>query len=134
MMQFFKGREAIKIFLRRKWEKELDYALMKVGGRVGGIITCSDSDNSFSTRQVAHNLRNVPMTNTNRTVQQQELWAFSGNRISARFEYEWHDENGQWLRSHGNEQWQFTDKGRWWCIFFYSCLDTLHCVSAFDCT
>lgn len=32
MMQFFKGREAIKVFLRRKWEKELDYALMKVGG------------------------------------------------------------------------------------------------------
>lgn len=31
-MQFFKGREAIKAFLRRKWEKELDYALMKVGG------------------------------------------------------------------------------------------------------
>lgn len=29
-LQFFKGREAIKAFLQRKWAKELDYALMKV--------------------------------------------------------------------------------------------------------
>lgn len=27
--EFFKGRDAIKDFLRRKWEKELDYHLMK---------------------------------------------------------------------------------------------------------
>jgi nuclear transport factor 2 (NTF2) superfamily protein len=27
--EFFKGREAIKSFLKRKWEKELDYRLMK---------------------------------------------------------------------------------------------------------
>jgi uncharacterized protein len=27
--EFFRGREAIKAFLRRKWEKELDYRLMK---------------------------------------------------------------------------------------------------------
>lgn len=46
-----------------------------------------------------------------RRIIQQELWAFSGNRISARFEYEWHDGKGQWYRSHGNEQWQFDDKG-----------------------
>jgi uncharacterized protein len=51
--EFFKGREAIKAFLNRKWEKELDYRLMK------------------------------------------ELWCFTGNRISVRFEYEWHDSNGQ---------------------------------------
>lgn len=31
------------------------------------------------------------------------LWTFSDNRIAARFEYEWHDESGQWYRSHGNE-------------------------------
>jgi nuclear transport factor 2 (NTF2) superfamily protein len=40
-----------------------------------------------------------------------ELWGFHGNRISARFEYEWHDDQGQWWRSHGNEQWEFDAKG-----------------------
>lgn len=67
--EFLKGREEIKAFLRRKWEKELDYRLMK------------------------------------------ELWAFDGNRISVRFEYEWHDTSGQWFRSHGNEQWEFDAEG-----------------------
>src|SRR5579884_3594825 len=32
-----------------------------------------------------------------------ELWCFTGNRISVRFEYESHDETGQWYRTHGNE-------------------------------
>jgi uncharacterized protein len=67
--EFFTGREAIKAFLRRKWDKELDYRLMK------------------------------------------ELWAFTDNRISVRFEYEWHDEAGQWFRTHGNEHWEFDDDG-----------------------
>lgn len=40
-----------------------------------------------------------------------ELWCFGDNRISVRFEYEWHDEGGQWFRSHGNEQWEFDDSG-----------------------
>jgi len=40
-----------------------------------------------------------------------ELWAFTGNRISVRFEYEWHDTAGQWFRSHGNEHWEFNDDG-----------------------
>lgn len=40
-----------------------------------------------------------------------ELWAFAGNRISVRFEYEWRDESGQWYRAHGNEQWEFDDDG-----------------------
>jgi len=39
------------------------------------------------------------------------LWAFTDNRISAKFEYEWHDDNGQWYRSYGNEQWEFADNG-----------------------
>ncbi len=67
--EFFKGRKAIKAFLRRKWENELDYQSMK------------------------------------------ELWCFTGNRISVRFEYEWHDANGQWYRTHGNEHWEFNDDG-----------------------
>lgn len=40
-----------------------------------------------------------------------EVWAFHGNRIAARFAYEWHDASGQWFRSHGNEQWEFTEGG-----------------------
>ncbi|HVF01644.1 MAG TPA: DUF1348 family protein [Rubrobacteraceae bacterium] len=56
--EFFKGREEIVAFLTRKWERELDYRLMK------------------------------------------ELWCYAGNRISVRFEYESHDQDGQWWRSH----------------------------------
>ena len=36
-----------------------------------------------------------------------ELWAFHENRIAVRFAYEWHDKNGQWFRSYGNENWEF---------------------------
>ena len=67
--EFFKGRAAIKDFLRRKWAKELDYRLRK------------------------------------------ELWAFTADRIAVRFEYEWHDESGQWWRSYGNEMWEFDASG-----------------------
>ena len=58
--EFLSGRDAIKIFLQRKWSKELDYRLKK------------------------------------------ELWCFMQNRIAVRFEYEWHDDSGQWFRSYGN--------------------------------
>ena len=40
-----------------------------------------------------------------------ELWAFTDNRIAVRFEYEWHDKNGQWFRSYGNEMWEFAADG-----------------------
>ncbi len=40
-----------------------------------------------------------------------ELWAFTDNRIGVRFEYEWHDEAGQWYRSYGNEMWEFDQQG-----------------------
>lgn len=40
-----------------------------------------------------------------------ELWCFTDNRISVRFEYEWHDAAGQWYRSHGNEHWDFDENG-----------------------
>jgi nuclear transport factor 2 (NTF2) superfamily protein len=40
-----------------------------------------------------------------------ELWAFHGNRIAVRFQYEWHDDAGNWYRAHGNEQWEFDDSG-----------------------
>jgi nuclear transport factor 2 (NTF2) superfamily protein len=66
---FFRGRAAIVEFLTTKWERELDYRLMK------------------------------------------ELWSYTENRISVRFEYEWHDTSGQWYRTHGNEHWEFEDDG-----------------------
>ena len=40
-----------------------------------------------------------------------ELWAFTNNKIAVRFEYEWHDSNGQWYRSYGNENWEFDENG-----------------------
>lgn len=39
------------------------------------------------------------------------LWAFTGNRIAVRFEYEFHDATGQWYRAHGNENWEFDAHG-----------------------
>ncbi|KAK9829825.1 hypothetical protein WJX72_008070 [[Myrmecia] bisecta] len=67
--EFFTGRAAIRDFLTRKWQKELDYRLMK------------------------------------------ELWCYQGNRISVRFEYEYHDKTGQWWRAHGNEHWEYNEQG-----------------------
>src|SRR5574342_892177 len=63
------GRSQVIEFLRRKWNRELDYRIKK------------------------------------------ELWAFRDNRIAVRFEYEWHDDSGQWYRSHGNEMWEFDEDG-----------------------
>jgi nuclear transport factor 2 (NTF2) superfamily protein len=40
-----------------------------------------------------------------------ELWCFTDNRISVRFEYESRDADGQWWRSHGNEHWEFDEHG-----------------------
>jgi len=40
-----------------------------------------------------------------------ELWGFRGNRMAVKFEYEWHDDSGQWFRSYGNELWEFADSG-----------------------
>lgn len=39
------------------------------------------------------------------------LWGFRENRIAVTFEYEWHDDSGQWYRSHGNELWEFDEQG-----------------------
>ena len=40
-----------------------------------------------------------------------DLWAFEGNRIAVRFEYESRDAEGQWWRSYGNEMWEFDATG-----------------------
>lgn len=67
--EFMKGREEIKAFLRRKWNKELEYRLKKT------------------------------------------LWGFRENRMAVHFEYEWHDDSGQWFRSYGVELWEFDERG-----------------------
>ena len=67
--EFVTGREEIRAFLARKWEKELDYVLSK------------------------------------------DLWAFGADRIAVRFQYEWHDADGNWFRSYGNELWEFDADG-----------------------
>jgi nuclear transport factor 2 (NTF2) superfamily protein len=40
-----------------------------------------------------------------------DMWAFAGNRIAVRFQYESHDASGQWWRSYGNELWEFDENG-----------------------
>ncbi|MFN0280504.1 MAG: nuclear transport factor 2 family protein [Kineosporiaceae bacterium] len=40
-----------------------------------------------------------------------DLWAFTDDRIGVRFQYEWHDAQGQWWRSYGNELWEFDALG-----------------------
>lgn len=39
------------------------------------------------------------------------LWSFTDHRIAVRFQYEWHDTDGQWWRSYGNELWEFDELG-----------------------
>ena len=67
--EFPRGREQIRDFLTRKWQREQQYRLIK------------------------------------------ELWAFEGHRIAVRFAYEWHDAEGQWYRSYGNDNWEFDEHG-----------------------
>lgn len=40
-----------------------------------------------------------------------ELWAFTDNRIAVRFEYEFQNEEGNWFRAYGNENWEFDENG-----------------------
>jgi hypothetical protein len=40
-----------------------------------------------------------------------DLWAYTGNHIAVRFQYESLDESGQWWRSYGNENWEFDERG-----------------------
>jgi hypothetical protein len=39
------------------------------------------------------------------------LWSYTDRRIGVRFQYEWHDAQGRWYRSYGNELWEFDDEG-----------------------
>jgi nuclear transport factor 2 (NTF2) superfamily protein len=40
-----------------------------------------------------------------------ELWGFRENRMAVRFEYEYQDQDGQWFRAYGNENWEFDENG-----------------------
>ena len=40
-----------------------------------------------------------------------EVWTYGDNRIAVRFAYESHNVDGQWFRSHGNENWEFDKHG-----------------------
>lgn len=44
-----------------------------------------------------------------------ELWSYTENRISVKFEYEFHNAAGQWYRAYGNEQWEFDENGLMRC-------------------
>lgn len=40
-----------------------------------------------------------------------ELWAYTDNKIAVRFEYEYRNQDGQWFRAYGNENWLFDENG-----------------------
>ena len=40
-----------------------------------------------------------------------ELFAYQQNRIAVRYAYEWQKDDGQWMRSYGNENWVFDEDG-----------------------
>ncbi|GAA1459127.1 nuclear transport factor 2 family protein [Williamsia maris] len=44
-------------------------------------------------------------------VLRKSLWGFRENRMAVRFQYEWHDADGAWFRSYGNELWEFDEYG-----------------------
>jgi nuclear transport factor 2 (NTF2) superfamily protein len=44
-------------------------------------------------------------------VLRKDLWAFTGDRIAVRFQYEWRNAADHWFRAHGNEQWEFDERG-----------------------
>lgn len=40
-----------------------------------------------------------------------EYWAHTDNRIAVRFEYEFQNPEGKWIRAYGNENWEFDENG-----------------------
>lgn len=42
---------------------------------------------------------------------QKELFTFSDDKIAVHFQYEYHDDNNQWYRAYGNENWHFNSEG-----------------------
>lgn len=49
------------------------------------------------------------------------LWCFNENRIAVRFQYEWHNDEGQWHRAEGNEVCNSTEENPGYgSSFFFS--------------
>ena len=46
-----------------------------------------------------------------------ELWGFRLNRMAVRFCYESRNAQGQWMRSFGNELWEFDEQGLMLCRY-----------------
>ena len=88
------SRDAEKVALAytkdSKWRNRADFP----GGREEIILFLTDK------WQREHEYRLI-----------KELWAYHDNRIAVRFAYEWHNENGEWFRSYGNENWEFDEQG-----------------------
>jgi len=40
-----------------------------------------------------------------------ELFAYRDDRVAVRYAYEFHDDDGQWFRAYGNENWVFAPNG-----------------------
>ncbi|WP_300396757.1 nuclear transport factor 2 family protein [Henriciella sp.] len=40
-----------------------------------------------------------------------ELFAFQDNRIAVRYAYEYHNDESNWFRAYGNENWEFDEDG-----------------------
>lgn len=40
-----------------------------------------------------------------------QMWAYAGDRIAVRYQYESRDPQGQWWRSYGNELWEYDADG-----------------------
>jgi nuclear transport factor 2 (NTF2) superfamily protein len=45
------------------------------------------------------------------TAWRKTLWCYTDKQIGVSYEYEWHDDSGQWYRSSGNEFWEFKASG-----------------------
>jgi len=94
------GRENIVEFLTKKWEKENGYRYETRSLSEGFYIMCGHGLTCFGhcTRSQLENFTSACLHRLEKT-----LWCYEGNRIAVRFQYEWHDEQGQWYRSEGNE-------------------------------
>lgn len=68
-------------------------------------------DQFFSGREAIVNFLRAKWDKEQEYRLKKTLWSFTDNRIAVRFEYEWHDDTGQWFRSYGNEMWEFAENG-----------------------
>jgi nuclear transport factor 2 (NTF2) superfamily protein len=80
----------------------LAYTLDSVWRNRSEFVTGREQITEFLTRKWARELDYAL---------RKELWAFTGDHIAVRFQYECRDADGQWWRSYGNELWEFDENG-----------------------